>query len=430
MKNIHFIISLFSISIILYACQSSPGKETGIEYHTITEAAAVGPYFTKDNNGNPVLCWTELDSQDSIYRLKYAIYDPNSNKFGDAITVLGSDGCSTASESMSKVAFKEDGTVVALFNKRFENAESRFASAIYYTLSNDDGQSWTEPQFIHSESSSHYGRSFFSISSLDDGEVGAIWLDGRFGDMEKGSALFFARTEKGQGFGADICLDKNTCECCRTAFFKDENGGIHIAYRGIQLPSGHLGKQVRDMVYSFSNDNGKSFSAVKPISKDNWQIEGCPHTGPSLAHTESGINALWFTGGGIPGLYLSSLDDASGQFREKIEMSRVGRHPQMVPLKGDTLAMIWDEVWGEEQNPGGTPLMDHGEAMVNHSSPGRSRIILTLFNRGKIAKFPISPDSQIAHHPVVTSFRNGVLAAWINEEVGKPTITYSFIELD
>lgn len=430
MKNIHFILSLFSISIILCACQLSPGKEAGIEYHTVTQAEAVGPYFTNDNKGNPVLCWTELDSQDSIYRLKYAVYDAHLNKFGDAITVLGSDGCSTASESMSKVAFKDDGTVVALFNKRFENAESRFASAIYYTLSNDNGESWTEPQFIHSESSLHYGRSFFSISPLEDGEVGAIWLDGRFGDSEKGSALFFARTEKGKGFGADICLDKNTCECCRTAFFKDQNGGIHIAYRGIQLPKGHLGKQVRDMVYSFSSDNGKSFTAVKPISKDNWEIEGCPHTGPSLAHTGSGINALWFTGGGIPGLYLSSLEAASGQFREKIEMSRDGRHPQMISTRGDTLAMVWDEVWSEARNSEDMPIVDHAMTMDNHSIPVRSRIILTLFNHGKIAQFPISPASQIAHHPVITSFKSGVLAAWINDEAGKPTITYSFIELD
>src|SRR6185312_9388864 len=141
-----------------------------------------------------------------------------------------------------------------------ENPKSRFASAIYYTLSSDNGKNWTAPEFIHSETSEDYGRSFFNMTTLADGEVAAIWLDGRFGEAETGSALFFARTENNEGFGANYCLDKNTCECCRTEILTDQLGGIHIAYRGIQSPLDRLGKQVRDMVYASSTDNGKTFS--------------------------------------------------------------------------------------------------------------------------------------------------------------------------
>src|SRR5690554_5826063 len=213
MKNIHLLITLVSISIFSLACQP---PEPFVEYIAKIDSEAVGPYLTNDHHGNPVLCWTELDMQDSLYRLKYAIYDTQSATFSNPITVAGSEGSSTAAESMSKVAFKSDGTVIALFNKRFENSKSRFASALYYTLSKDGGESWAEPQFIHSGTSQDYGRSFFNITTLEDGEVAAIWLDSRFGDAEKGSALFFARTENGQGFGEEVCLDKNTCECCRT----------------------------------------------------------------------------------------------------------------------------------------------------------------------------------------------------------------------
>lgn len=432
MKHIHTLLTLFWISIFLNACQPSPEKSPNIEFITVSDSEAVGPYFTKDNKGNTVLCWTELSSQDSLYRLKYAIYDAQLNKFGETITVLGSEGSSTAAESMSKVAFKGDGTVVALFNKPFENSVSRFASAIYYTLSGDEGQTWTEPQFIHSETSQNYGRSFFNLSTLADGELGAIWLDGRFGESEKGSALFFARTENGQGFGMDACLDKNTCECCRTEMLKDENGGIHIAYRGIQVPLDHLGKQVRDMVYSFSGDNGKSFKPAKPISKDNWEIEGCPHTGPTLAYTKEGINALWFTGASIPGLYFSSLEGAGQNFKVKMEMSKAGRHPQMVSINDNTLAIVWDEVMGEEPISENMPMQHHqGMVMGNESPSAYSRIVLTLFNQGKVDKqVPISPESRIAHHPVISSLENGILAAWVDEEEGRSSIVYSFIEID
>lgn len=429
MKNIPVLITLFLVSIGLIACRQVPDKSPTIESITISDGEALGPYFTIDHKGNPVLCWTELNSKDSLYRLMYAIYDIQLNKFGEPITVLGSEGSSTAAESMSKVAFKDDGTIVALFNKRFENAENRFASAIYYAISDDEGKTWTEPQFIHSEASQNYGRSFFTISRLADGEVGAIWLDGRFGESEKGSALFFARTENGQGFGANICLDKNTCECCRTEILIDKNGGIHLAYRGIQT---RFGRQTRDMVYSFSKDNGKSFDPAKPISKDNWEIEGCPHTGPTLAYTGDAINAIWFTGAGIPGLYFSSLGNAEEEFNDKIAISEMGRHPQMVSTKDNSLAIVWDEVLDKEEDSGeGSMHHGHGIAAKSNSPSTYSRIILTLFNRGSVSKqVPISPESQIAHHPVICSLGDGVLTAWVNEEAGKPFISYSFIGIN
>src|SRR5690554_3644869 len=99
MKNIHLLITLVSISIFSLACQPA---EPFVEYITEIDSEAVGPYFTKDHEGNPVLCWTELDIQDSLYRLKYAIYDAQSATFGNPITVAGSEGSSTAAESMSK----------------------------------------------------------------------------------------------------------------------------------------------------------------------------------------------------------------------------------------------------------------------------------------------------------------------------------------
>jgi hypothetical protein len=433
MKAIHILFLLFLSSIFWSSCKPSPEKDSIVELLTNADSEAVGPYFTKDHLGNPVLCWTELNNQDSLYRLKYAIYNSQDNVFDEPITVIGSEGSSIAAESMGKVAFKSDGTVIALFNKRFENAKSRFASAIYYTLSNDGGNNWTIPQFIHSETSEAYGRSFFNMCTLADGEVAAIWLDGRFPD-EKGSALFFSRTEKGRGFGVENCLDKSTCECCRTEILTDGNGGIHIAYRGIQFPFENLGKQVRDMVYSFSNDHGKTFIPSKSISKDNWEIEGCPHTGPSLASTKDGMHALWFTGGGVSGLYLSSLEDANLEFKDKIQLSKEGRHPQMVSLNDNSLAMVWDEVMPQEQNSESEPKKhSHTDmmAMEGHASPEYSRIVITLFTNGKIDRqFPLSHESQIAHHPVIAPLENGVLAAWVNEEVGRPGIAYSFIEVN
>src|SRR5690606_38572344 len=117
--------------------------------------AATGRYFTVDHTGAPVLCWTEKSATDSLYRLAFARYETTAGNFGPPVIIAGSEGISTSPESMGKVAFKEDGTVVAVFAKRFTNEKNPLAGAIYYTMSRDGGVSWTEPEFLHTDTAHH-----------------------------------------------------------------------------------------------------------------------------------------------------------------------------------------------------------------------------------------------------------------------------------
>src|SRR3546814_9076857 len=106
--------------------------------------------------------------------------------------------------------------LIAMFGKRFDDPENRFAGAIQYSVSNNQGKTWSSPHYLHSDTSHNYGRGFFDMAVLPDGEAAAIWLDGRFGEADTGSALFFACTSPGGGFGPDKMIAKSTCECCRT----------------------------------------------------------------------------------------------------------------------------------------------------------------------------------------------------------------------
>src|SRR5690606_5533607 len=143
-------------------------------------ADAINPYLTKDQNGNIVMSWTSKDPVDSLYRLKYAFYNEGDESFGEAITIPTSVNLSTSPESMGKVAFKSDGTVIAVFSKKSEVSSNPFAGAIYYTVSTDQGSSWSAETFIHSDTSQHTSHSFFDIETLQNGEIAAVWLDGRF----------------------------------------------------------------------------------------------------------------------------------------------------------------------------------------------------------------------------------------------------------
>ncbi|HMI02210.1 MAG TPA: hypothetical protein VK541_07000 [Pedobacter sp.] len=386
---------------------------------------SVGPYLTQDNKGNAVLCWTEQDGKDSLYRLKYAVYDEREDKFTAPVTIPGSAGCSISAESMGKVAFKADGTVMAVYSKRFLSEKNPYAGAIYYSFSADGGKNWSDQQFLHADTSHAYGRSFFDITALKNGELAAVWLDGRFGKKIKGSALYFNRTVKGAGFGLDSCLDKGTCECCRTDLLCDDKGNLHLAYRSIQFPSVLSGKQVRDMVYKSSANNGKTFSESKPVSNDNWEIEGCPHSGPSLAvNAYGGPNVIWFTAGGSAGLYYTAAPALGTDFRSRNLITSTGRHPQLLSLADGRTVMVCEEMseMPSSQAHGEGMKMDHGAGMkhsgtrMSHGPAGAAKIVLRLIADGKTEKETALSNGQYSdNHAVLGKLGENVLVAWVRE---------------
>jgi hypothetical protein len=166
MKKIKNIVLM--LSIIMLGINSCKQKDTSLKTVRLSQAGidATGPYLTKDNHSNPVICWAEKDSKDSLYRLKYAVFNQEDNKFDSPVTVPVSEGMNTSPESMGKIAFKSDNTVIAVFAKSFPNEKNPFAGAIYYTSSTDKGKNWSDPQFLHSDTAHSYGRSFFDITRV------------------------------------------------------------------------------------------------------------------------------------------------------------------------------------------------------------------------------------------------------------------------
>nr|WP_068892378.1 sialidase family protein [Pedobacter panaciterrae] len=419
---------LFTAFIFLTSCKQ---KQVKTEISTLdTGGIAVGPYLTHDNKGNAVLCWSEKYGRDSLYHIRYASYNEQTNTFNSPVTVPASSGISTSAESMSKVAFKADGTIIAVYSKRFPNEKNPYAGAIYYSSSTDNGKTWSASQFLHSDTTHNYGRSFFDITTLKDGEIAAVWLDGRYGKRIKGSALFFARTTKGKGFGIDTCLEKGTCECCRTDILSDKEGNIHLAYRNITFPTGLSDKQVRDMGYKMSADYGKTFSAVKTISNDNWQIDGCPHSGPSIAVTKDGVNAVWFTAGGGSGIYGASSSMSKG-FNKRTLITAEGRHPQLISLLNDQLIMVCEELKDEPEEKPMEMKHSHGGMAMNNGPVANSKIVLKSLTSPTEDKAISITDGQHAdHHPVITSLNKGTLIAWVREKDGRSEVCYTNMNID
>ena len=295
---------------------------------------------------------------------------------------------------MPKIAFKKDGTIIVAYEKKQPAKENKYAGAIYYLSSKDGGSSWSDETFLHSDTISGRSRSYFDIELLPDGEVGASWVDIKLNNETGGRSVRFAKTSGTGGFGNEILVDSSACQCCRIDISTDNSGNIFVAYRG--LAKGKMGKQIRDMMISTSTDQGASFSSPLLISADNWNIDGCPHTGPSLCSNKAGLFSLWYTEGTGTGIYYARKSKNENQFSERELVSGNGRHPQLC-ASGDRIVMLWEE-----------NLQTDGTA----NTAIHYRIVKDGTDIGKNA---LTDANTNAFLPVVTKTRNGFLVAYLME---------------
>lgn len=425
-SNPTFIIAL---AVVLWSCNNNKenAKEPVEAKSTVLVSTAginaSGPYFINDHDGNPVLCWTEEQSGRSDFISKFAVFNKEKNVFGKPITIKPSKGARAHPESMNKVAFKADGSIVAVYARKQPTEENPYAGFIMYTQSFDGGKQWSPERYLHTDTLATYGRSYFDLATLSDGEVGAVWLDGRLGDADNGSALFFAKTEEKNGFGKDKQIGESTCECCRTDLYVDQSGDVHVVYRDI------LSDSIRDIVHQVSRDNGQLFSSAKRISRDNWNIAGCPHTGPSLTENGAGIQVVWFTAGGGPGIYHTTSQDYGQTFSLRERISMDGRHPQLAALADDKLAIVWEEPKQKEDSH--SEMHAHKAMKMHSSSLFGSNIILQVRDRNGIIKtVPVTAPDANASYPVLAPMEDGkILIAWRQEAGDKSEVYCKLVDL-
>jgi hypothetical protein len=119
-------------------------------------------------------------------------------------------------------------------------------------------------------------------SPINSGEDGAT----------VGSEIRVARVEDGGRIIRETAvLDRSSCPCCRTNVAVAPDGRIHVVWRH-EYESGE-----RDIVTSFSDDGGETFSPYRSVFRDRWNINACPHTGPAVAVDGNGrVHVAWYTG--------------------------------------------------------------------------------------------------------------------------------------
>jgi len=282
------------------------------------------------------------------------LYLETSNDAGDSfdekVRVNSTEGeVSSHGESSPRLAIRNRGEFYVLWQARKEGGES---SELHFARSTGWGESFTKSISVDPTSPS---QNFFNLALSPQGVVYATWLDGR--DRGKGkqgsSAVYIARsTNKGVSFEPAVRVSLDSCPCCRPWISFSGENNVHVGWRRV------LEENVRDIFISTSTDGGKTFAAGVRVAEDNWKINGCPHSGPAMAHIGNRLYASWATVRDEKAqLYLAWSDDQGKTFTKRTSLADGvldPNHPYLLNAGGKVAIVFQGRQ--QKQNEGWGPV--------------------------------------------------------------------------
>lgn len=253
------------------------------------------------------------------------------NRVAEAIAADG--------ENRPRIAFAHDGAVLVSWARRFEErftGDVRFARAA-------DGVHFDPPVTVHRDDSIT-GHSFNTMRVLRDGRVIVAWIDGRdrkaakqAGTGYRGSAIYTAVSDDGgRSFRPELKVADHSCECCRLALGEDVDGRALLLWRHVFEPN------ERDHAIATLDADGRVL-AVERATFDRWQIDACPHHGPSIAVAPDGTrHAVWFNAGRV---YYGRLADGAVTAQRTVGGSSAAHAD--IAVSGTLVIIVWKEFDGE-----------------------------------------------------------------------------------
>ncbi|WJR81504.1 sialidase family protein [Bradyrhizobium sp. NP1] len=278
--------------------------------------------------------------------------------------------------------------------------DKAFNGRVLYARSVDGGKSFAEPRPITSNDESQR----FEALGLDpDGTVFAAWLDKRNrapalarGEKYDGAGLFFASSsDGGASYSEARLVADNTCECCRLGLAFAGPGRPVIVFRNI------FDGGVRDhAVVTFADP--ATPGPVHRVSTDDWQINACPHHGPSLSISDGGTyHVTWFTNGKArKGLFYARSQDQGATFSEPVPVGRADRSPSRpyVLAAGPQTAVVWKEFDGEKTTVNLMLSRDDGKTWSQPKA--------------------VAATSDTSDHPLLVSDGKRIFLSWMTKADG------------
>lgn len=302
--------------------------------------------------------------------------------------------------------------LTVVWSKRNEGPQRARRDAIRMARSVDGGRTFGPARFTH-EAAVTGARGWESLAVRSDGRVHAVWLDGRDAERKMAAAAHAGTPHKGQppqdiyhgtiapdGAIVESVIATGVCFCCKTAVAIDGRGAVYAAWRHIFPGS------MRDIAFAMSAD-GRRFDPFVRVSEDNWELNGCPEDGPTLAVDETGtIHIAWATvvdDGEAKALFYATSRDGktfSPRVRLPVGVAATPGHPQLTVTADGGVAIVWDE------------LVD-----------GLRRVVFTRVSRSGMMQPPqILNRDESASNPVIVRVDRNLLVAWTAKSAAEPSV--------
>jgi hypothetical protein len=333
-KSIVFII----ISALLLAVVWAEPAPPVTDLKTPAAAESEGPNLAVGPDGKVYLSWLEPVAPNG-YALRFSIRGPQG--WSAARTIARGTNWFVSSVDFPSLVVLSDGTLAANWLVATGGPSSE-AYDINLVFSKDGGNTWSKPILPHRDRKKRQ-HGFMSVIPTADAKLAAIWLDGRnMPDEVSGNmALMYTTIAPSGALGSEMVIDNRTCECCKTSMAATPDGLI-VAYRD------RSDKEIRDI--SISRFAAGKWSTPQDLSKDGWEIDGCPVNGPAVSSNGRNVAVAWFTAPeDKPQVNLLMSSDSGKTFGKKIRVdggNSLG-HVEVVSLASGDAVVSWIELAGQ-----------------------------------------------------------------------------------
>ncbi|MBI4917904.1 MAG: exo-alpha-sialidase [Acidobacteria bacterium] len=302
-------------------------------------------------------------------------------------------------EARPKIAVGPGGEAYVSYTRkgtRPYTGEVRFARSL------DGGAGFSAPLTVNAPPDDS-GHRFDTLAVGPDGTITMVWIDKRDRDIETaagrpyvGAALYAAvSTDRGATFSTNRALLDHACECCRIAAAGLGDGRVALLWRHV------FGAKTRDHALVVLAPDGAP-GPLRRATFDGWELDGCPHHGPSLAAGPDGtLHLAWFTGAGAGGkgiFYGRSADGGETvSSPTRLAASASAGHPAVLA----TASGVW-VAWLEPAAAGSTVRA------IRSRDGGRS------FG----PPVELATSAGAGDHPFLLADRGRAVLAWFTEREG------------
>jgi hypothetical protein len=282
-----------------------------------TDGDSREPELNTTHDGRIILSWVEKIGA-KVYALRTSTRDRNG--WSEARTVAQGENWFVNWADFPSVIALPDGSLAAHW--LVKSGSGTYAYDVNIARSKDGGKTWSKPIVPHlDKTQTEHG--FVSLIPLPDGRVGAVWLDGRnlkalkdntddHAPAAESMTLRYAAVDADGKLSDETQLDERVCECCQTSAALTSAGAIAV-YRDRSQT------EVRD-IYFVRQVNG-GWGAPHPVHADNWEINGCPVNGPSIAADGRRVVVAWFSeAGDQPSVKAAFSTDAGATFASPVQV--------------------------------------------------------------------------------------------------------------